>query len=72
MVYEYKSSKDENIQYIGFTSRPLIERANEHLRGRTAVFNHIINNNNYKNEKLSVNNFKILNECKIKFETLKS
>ena len=25
-IYEYKCSNDESIQYIGFTSRPLIER----------------------------------------------
>ena len=37
VVYEYKCSKDESIQYIGFTSRPLIERLKEYLRGKTAV-----------------------------------
>ena len=59
VVYDNKCSKDENIQYIRFASRPLIERAKEHLGGRTAVSDHIINCNNCKNEKLFVNNFKI-------------
>ena len=31
VVYEYKCSYDESIQYIGFTSSPLVERVNEHL-----------------------------------------
>ena len=70
VVYKYKCSKDESIQYIGFTSRPLTERVKEHLRGRTAVSDHIINCNTCKNEKLSVKNFMILKECKNKFETL--
>ena len=70
VVYEYKCTKDESILYIGFTSRLLIERVKEYLRGRTAVSDRIINCNNCKNEQLSVHNFKVLKECKNKFETL--
>ena len=70
VVYKYKCLKDESIQYIGFTTRPLTERVKEHLRGRTAVSDHIINCNTCKNEKLSVKNFMVLKECKNKFETL--
>ena len=53
-----------------YTSRSLIERAKEHLRGKTAVSVHIINCNKCKNEKLNVNNFEVLKECKNKIETL--
>ena len=70
MVYEYKCSYDKSIQYIGFTSRPLVERIKEHLKGKTAVSDHISNCNVCKNEKITVNNFGILKECRNKFETL--
>ena len=66
VVYKYKSSKDESIQYVGFTSRPLIKKQ-KHLRGRTAVSDHIINCKNCKKEKLTVYNFKMFKQCKNKF-----
>ena len=69
VVYEYKCSYDKSIQYIGFTSRPLVERIKEHLKGKTAVSDHISNCNVCKNEKITVNNFGILKECRNKFET---
>ena len=56
--------RNDSIQCIGFTSRPLIEKVKEHLLGRTAVSDHIVNCNDCKNEKLSANNFKILKQCK--------
>ena len=70
MVYEYKCSKDKSIQYIGFTSRPLIERVKEHLKGKTAVSDHISNCNICKDERITVNNFSSLKECRNKLETL--
>ena len=69
VVYEYKCSYDKSIQYIGFTSR-LLERIKEHLKGKTAVSDHISNCNVCKNEKTTVNNFGILKECRNKFEIL--
>ena len=53
VVYEYKCSYDESIQYIG---------VKEHLKGKTAVSDHISNCNICKKEKLTVNNFGILKE----------
>ena len=41
VVYEYKCSKEKSIQYIILTTRPLIERVKEHLKGKTAVSDHI-------------------------------
>ena len=57
------------MEYIWFTSRPLVERVKEHLKGKTAVSDHISNCNTCKNKKLTVNNFGILKKCKNKFET---
>ena len=65
VVYVYKRLKDKSIRYIGFTSRPLIERIKEHLKIKTAVSDHIIDYNTYKNIKLTVKNLK---EYKNKFE----
>ena len=59
MFYKYKCSYDESIQYIGFTSRPLVERVKEHLKGNTAVSDHISNCNICKNKNITVNNFGI-------------
>ena len=60
VVYEYKCSYDKSIQYIGFTSRSLVERIKEHLKGKTSVSDHISNCNVCKNEKITANNFGIL------------
>ena len=70
MVYEYKCSNNKSIEHIGFTSRPLIERVKEHLKGKTAVFDHISNCFVCKNERITVNNFGILKECRNKLKTL--
>ena len=64
VVYEYKCSTDESIQCIGFTSKPLIERVKEHLKGEAAVSDHINNCNICKDERTTVNNFDILKECR--------
>ena len=70
MFYKYKCSYDESIQYIGFTSRPLVERVKEHLKGNTAVSDHISNCNICKNKNITVNNFEILKKWRNKFETM--
>ena len=70
VVYEYKCSYDESIQYIGFTSRPLVERVKEHLKGNKAVSDHISNCDICRNKNITVNNFGILKKCRNKFETM--
>ena len=57
VVYEYKYCKDKNIQCIGFTSRPLLERVKEDLKDKTAVSDHINNCNICKNERITIKNF---------------
>ena len=70
MVYEYKCFNDKSIQYIGFGSRPLIERVKKHLKGETAVPNQISKINYFKNERITVNIFCILKEFRKKIKTL--
>ena len=60
IVYEYKCLKDQDIHYIGYTSRLLIERTNEPFRGSTAISDHIASCVKFRNEKLTVHNFKVL------------
>ena len=59
-IYEYKLSKDKNIKYIGLTSRLLTERVKEYFKGKTALSGYISNCNNYKNNKITINNFSVL------------
>ena len=61
-----------SIQCIGFTSRPLIKRVEvkEHLKCKTAVSDDISNCNICKDERITINNFGILNDCRNKLETL--
>ena len=40
-MYKCKWSKDINIQYIGYTLRPLIERVKKDWKGKTALFDHV-------------------------------
>ena len=61
--------KDQDIRYIGYTSRLLIERTNEHFRGNTAISDHIASCVKCKHERLTVHNFKVLKECNNKLET---
>ena len=68
-IIEAITSYDKSIQYIGFTSRLLVERIKEHLKGKTAVSDQISNCNICYNKKMTVNNFWILKECRNKFDT---
>ena len=70
VVYEYKCSYDESIQYIGFTSRPLVEKVKKQLKGNTAVSDHISKYNICKNKNIPFNNFKIFKKCRNKFEIM--
>ena len=70
MVLENKCSYDKNIQYIGFTSKPLIVRVKEHLKGKTAVSDYISNCNICKNWRIAFNFSGILKERRNKLETL--
>ena len=70
LFYEYKCSYDESIKYIGFTSRPLVEKVKKHLKGNTAISDNTSNCNICKNKNITVNNFGILKKCRNKFETM--
>ena len=66
IVYEYKCLKHQDIHYIGYTSRLLIEKTNEHFRGNTAISDHIAC---CVKSKITVHNSKVLKECNNKLQT---
>ena len=68
----YKSTffRDKGIQYIGFTSRLLIERLKKkHVNGNTTVSDHIGSCSVCKNTQITDNDFKIVKECHTTLET---
>ena len=69
-MYEFKCLEDPGIQYIGFTSRSLGERANEHLRGGTRISDHIGQCDKCGRTKITVNNFNIIKNCRTKIEAM--
>ena len=58
-VYKFTCFDDQNLFYIGKTIRHLAVRSKEHLKGKSAVFDHVQNCRNCKDA--SIENFKILN-----------
>ena len=70
VVYQHKCSKDKSTQYIGFTSRSLVERVKEHLKKKTDESDHSSICNIFKDERITVYVFGILKECRNKLETL--
>ena len=70
VVYQFSCPSDSGADYIGYTSRTLGERVKEHCRGGTAVSDHIGSCNKCRNEKIGINNFKVLKKCRTKFETM--
>ena len=68
VVYKFSCRGDPSISYIGFTNRTLQQRSNEHLRGGTAVSDHIGNCQTCQNSAITVIDFKIIKKCKQKYE----
>ena len=60
VVYQFECSHDVNLSYIGMTNRHILNRAEEHLRSKTAVKQHIDSCANCKITNLSVNSFQII------------
>ena len=58
-VYKFTCSDDQNLFYIGKTIRHLAVRSSEHLKGKSAVYEHV--RNCAKCNEASIENFKILN-----------
>ena len=72
IVYQYKCFRDENITYIGETTRPLKVRVDEHLAARnnkSAVGSHITRCDTCKRSKPDLNSFHIMKRCRTNGET---
>ena len=69
VVYRFTCPSDSDTQYIGYTNRLLRERVNEHVRGKTAVSDHIAFCNGCLDNGVTINNFEILRKCRNKFDT---
>ena len=70
VVYQYTCSSDSNVNYIGFTNRSLGERVKEHLRGGTAISDHISSCEDCLKQKITIENFKILKKCQTNVEAM--
>ena len=71
IVYEFSCRGDPDTKYIGFTNRTLHERVKEHVRGGTAVSDHIANCKECDQKGVTINDFKILKRCRNKYDTSK-
>ena len=72
VVYQYKCFRDENITYIGETTRPLRVRVDEHLaakNNKSTVGSHITCCDACKNGKPDLTNFHIMKRCRTNGET---
>ena len=69
VVYGFTCPRDSEIRYIGYTNRNLIERVREHLRGGTAVSDHISECDDCRSKGVTAGNFIILKQCRKRFDT---
>ena len=49
---------------IGYTNRTLKERVQEHLKGKTAVSDHIVGCEHCNKNGVSIDNFEVLKKCR--------
>jgi hypothetical protein len=72
VVYQYKCFRDENITYIGETTRPLEIRVEEHMpeeKQKTAVGKHIAKCDSCRARTLALSDFRVLKKCRTNGET---
>ena len=69
VVYRFTCPSDSDTQYIGYTNRSLRERVNEHVRGKTAVSDHIALCKGCNDKGVTINNFDVLRKCRNKLDT---
>ena len=69
VVYRFTCPSDSETQYIGYTNRSLRERVSEHLKGGTAVSDHISICKSCGDKGVTISNFEILRKCRNKCET---
>ena len=71
VVYKFTCLGDQTNSYIGMTERHVTARVAEHLQKKstTAVAQHIKSCQACKHKKLTINDFKILQQCRTDRET---
>ena len=70
VVYEFMCRGDPDIRYIGYTNRTLKERFKEHVRGGTAISDHISVCQDCNGKGVTLDDFKILQRSHCKEETM--
>ena len=70
VVYQFTCRGDPNITYIGYTNRTLRERYKEHVRGGTAISDHIAGCDECNGNGVTIDDFKILQRSYSKEETM--
>ena len=70
IVYRFTCSGDPNVHYIGHTGRSLRERFLEHIRGGSAISDHITVCNDCSTKGVRLDNFEIVKRCRTKTESL--
>ena len=68
VVYLFQCPSDLDSQYIGFTTRSLQERINEHRRGDTAIAEHTERCKNCTKDTINIDNFSVLKKCRTNLE----
>jgi hypothetical protein len=71
VVYEFTCRGDPDVHYIGYTNRTLKERYREHVRGGTAISDHITQCQDCDKKGVTLNDFKVLKRCRYKTDTPK-
>ena len=71
VVYEFTCRGDPDVKYIGHTNRTLKERYLEHVRGESAVSDHIANCNACEHKGVTLDDFRVLKRCRYKRDTPK-
>ena len=71
VVYEFTCRGDPDIHYIGHTNRNFRERYLEHLRGGSAISDHIAQCHECENKGVTMSDFKMLKQCRQKKDTMK-
>ena len=66
VIYKYTCSEDQNISYVGETSRQLFRRIEDHKGSdkNSAIFQHIYNCKSCQSTNIH-DNFKVLKRCKL-------
>ena len=71
VVYEFTCPGDPDVRYIGHTNRNFRDRYLEHVRGGSAISDHIAACQECNNKGVTMNDFAILKKCRHKNDTPK-